>query len=276
MAAHGRIRVGIGGWSFAPWRETFYPADVPKARELDYASREMTTIEINGTFYRTQAPSTFAKWRKATPEGFVFALKAPRYATNRKVLAEAGDSIGRFVTSGLVELGDRLGPINWQLAPTKRYEADDFAAFLDLLPRAVDGIPLRHAVEARHASFAKPEVVEAARARGVAMVFDGDSKYAPIADPTADFVYVRIMGTAEDVPTGYPPAALDHWAARAETWAAGGTPDDLPLLTAALGAEPREVFLYVIAGAKARNPAAATALLTRLAGDRARDPAQRG
>jgi uncharacterized protein YecE (DUF72 family) len=266
----GRIRVGIGGWSFPPWRETFYPSDVPKARELDYASRRLTTIEINGTFYRTQRPETFAKWREATPEGFVFALKAPRYATNRKVLAEAGDSVRRFVESGLVELGDRLGPINWQLAPTKRYEAEDFAAFLDLLPRAVEGMRLRHAVEARHASFATDEVVEAARARGVALILDGDSKHAQIADPTADFVYARIMGTAEDVPAGYPPAALDLWATRARTWAAGGTPDDLPLLTAAPGAEPRAVFLYVIAGAKAWNPAAAMALQARLADDCAR------
>jgi uncharacterized protein YecE (DUF72 family) len=266
MAETGKIRVGIGGWSFDPWRETFYPADVPKARELEYASRQLTTIEINGTFYRTQKPETFAKWRQATPEGFVFALKATRYSTNRKVLAEAGESIGWFVNSGIVELGDRLGPINWQLAATKKYEPDDFAAFLDLLPAEVDGVRLRHAVEARHESFAVPEVVAAARKRGVAVILDGDSKHAQIADPTADFVYARIMGTKKGEEAGYPPAGLDAWVARARAWAGGGVPDDLHLLGEAPEARPRDVFLYVIAGAKERNPAAAKAMIDRLRG----------
>ncbi len=264
MAESGRIRVGIGGWSFDPWRQTFYPADVPKSRELDYASRQMTTIEINGTFYRTQKPATFAKWRDATPDGFVFALKATRYSTNRKVLAEAGDSIAWFVNSGIVELGDRLGPINWQLAPTKSYDPDDFAAFLDLLPKEVEGVKLRHAVEARHPSFAVPDVIEAARQRGVAMILDGDSKHAQIADPSADFIYARIMGTKEDEETGYPAHDLDAWTARARTWAEGGSPDDLSLLGPAPERRPRDVFLYVISGAKARNPAAARAIIERL------------
>ncbi len=264
MAESGRIRVGIGGWSFDPWREAFYPADVPKARELDYASRQLTTIEINGTFYRTQKPETFAKWRDATPDGFVFALKATRYSTNRKVLAEAGESVERFVGSGIAQLGDRLGPINWQLAPTKKYDPEDFAAFLDLLPEEVDGVPLRHAVEARHESFAVPAVVDAARARGIAMIVDGDSKYAQIADPTADFVYARIMGTRDDEVAGYPAPELDAWTMRARTWAEGGTPDDLPLLRAAPERRPRDVYLYVISGAKARNPAAARAIIERL------------
>ena len=264
MAESGRIRIGIGGWTFEPWRETFYPADVPKARELDYASRQLSTIEVNGTFYRTQKPETFAKWRDATPADFVFALKAPRYATNCKVLAEAGESVRRFVESGIAELGDKLGPINWQLAPTKRYEADDFAAFLDLLPASAEGLTLRHAVEARHESWQVAEVVAAARARGVALILDGDSAYAQIADPTADFVYARIMGTREEVETGYSESALDVWAARARTWSKGGVPDDLPLLAAAPARQPRDVFLCVISGAKARNPAAARSLIGRL------------
>lgn len=264
MAEAGRIFVGIGGWSFDPWRETFYPSDVPKARELEYASRQLATIEINGTFYRTQRPSTFAKWRDATPEGFVFSMKAPRYATNRKVLAEAGESIGWFVESGIEELGSRLGPINWQLPPTKKYEPDDFAAFLDLLPGDVGGVPLRNAVEVRHQSFAVPEVVETARQRGVALIYEGDSNYAEIPDPTADFVYARIMGTSEEIETGYSGEALDHWAARARTWAEGGVPDDLSPLAPAPEKRSRDVFLYVIAGGKARNPAAAMALTERL------------
>ena len=263
MTETGRIFIGIGGWNFDPWRETFYPPDVPKARELEYASRQLTTIEINGTFYRTQKASTFAKWRDATPEGFVFALKAPRYATNRKLLAEAGDSIGWFVNSGVEELGDRLGPINWQLAPTKRYERDDFAAFLDLLPAEANGVRLRHAVEARHESFREPEVVELARETGVAMIVDGDSKYPCIADPTADFVYARIMGTSEGEEAGYPPEALDAWAARARIWAEGGVPEDLELVGPEPERRPRDVFLYVISGAKERNPSAAMALIER-------------
>lgn len=264
MADIGRILVGIGGWSFDPWRETFYPSDVPKTRELEYASRQLTSIEVNGTFYRTHKPATFAKWRDATPEGFVFALKATRYSTNRKVLGEAGESIGWFVNSGIVELGDRLGPINWQLAPTKKYEPEDFAAFLDLLPAEVDGVPLRHAVEARHESFAVPEVVEVARSRGIAMILDGDSKHAQFADPTADFVYARIMGTEKDAAAGYTPDALDAWVARARTWAEGGVPGDLDLLGSEPERQPRDVFLYVISGAKERNPAAAMAMIERL------------
>ena len=266
MAETGRIFVGIGGWSFDPWRQTFYPPDVPKARELEYASRQLTTIEINGTFYRTQKPETFAKWREATPEGFIFALKAPRYATNRKVLAEAADSIGWFVESGIAELGSRLGPINWQLAPTKKYEPDDFAAFLDLLPAEANGVRLRHAVEARHESFRDPEVVELARAKGAAMFVDADSQYACIADPTADFVYARIMGTTKGEEAGYAPDALDAWARRARIWAEGGVPEDLDLVVGEPERRTRDVFLYVISGAKERNPAAAMALIERIGG----------
>jgi uncharacterized protein YecE (DUF72 family) len=264
MAESGRIFVGVGGWSFDTWRETFYPPDVPKARELDYASRHLTSIEINGTFYRTQKPETFAKWRDATPDGFVFALKAPRYATNRKVLAEAGDSIGWFVRSGIAELGDRLGPINWQLTPTKKFDPEDFAAFLDLLPAEADGIRLRHAIEARHDSFRVPEALDLVRAKGVALILDGDSKYAEIPDPTADFVYARIMGTSDEIETGYAPDALDRWAGRAREWATGGVPGDLHLIGPEPESRPRDVFLYVISGAKARNPAAAMALIERL------------
>jgi uncharacterized protein YecE (DUF72 family) len=212
----------------------------------------------------SEAIAKLGKWRDATPEGFVFALKATRYSTNRKVLAEAGESIGWFVNSGIVELGDRLGPINWQLAPTKKYEPEDFSAFLDLLPAEVAGVRLRHAVEARHQSFAVPEVVEAARSRGVAMILDGDSKHAQVADPTADFVYVRIMGTQAGEAAGYPPDALNAWVARTRTWAEGGVPDDLTLQGGRPEAQPRDVFLYVIAGAKERNPAAAMAMIEQL------------
>ena len=148
-----RIHVGVGGWVYEPWRDTFYPPGLPKTQELEYLSRRVTAIEINATYYRTQSPASFAKWRDATPDGFVFSVKANRFATNRRVLAEAGESIERFVASGLAELGPKLGPLVWQFATTKSFDAADFGAFLALLPRRLDALPLRHAMEVRHPSF---------------------------------------------------------------------------------------------------------------------------
>jgi uncharacterized protein YecE (DUF72 family) len=264
-ASKAPIRIGVGGWTYEPWRGAFHPADLPQKRELEYMSRKLTSIEVNGTFYRGQSRDSYAKWRDETPDGFVFALKGPRYATHRRVLAEAGESIERFVAGGLAALGDRLGPINWQFPPTKRFETDDFAAFLDLLPKSIEGRPLRHAVEVRHDSFRSAEFVALARDKGVAIVAAGDSEYPQIADPTAAFVYLRIMGTVDSEPMGYSAAALDGWARRAEAWAAGGAPEDQPLLTKApVAPDGREVFLYVISGGKGRNPAAAMALIERL------------
>ncbi|MGE0664920.1 MAG: DUF72 domain-containing protein [Sphingomonadales bacterium] len=258
------IRVGIGGWTFEPWRGTFYPDGLTHKRELEYAAGKLTSIEVNGTFYRSQKPETFANWHDETPADFVFALKAPRFATNRRVLAGAGESIDRFIKSGVLELQDKLGPINWQFAPTKQFDPDDFEAFLKLLPGKAGGRTLRHAVEVRHESFRVPAFVEMARKYGAAVVVAGDSEYPQIADPTADFVYARIMGTGEGHPLGYAPKALDAWAERARTYAKGGVPDDLQAVARAPTAEQRDVFLYVISGHKARNPAAAMALIERL------------
>jgi len=199
----GQIRIGIGGWTFDPWRGTFYPEGLVQKRELEYASRKLTTIEINGTFYGSQKPSTFAKWHDETPDDFVFSLKAPRFATNRRVLAEAGESVERFLASGVLELKNKLGPINWQFAPTKQFDADDFEAFLDLLPHKVDGREIRHALEVRHESFRDEAFVALARKHGVAIVMAGDSKYPQIADVTAKFVYARVMGTTEQFAQGY-------------------------------------------------------------------------
>ena len=209
----GAIRIGIGGWTYAPWRETFYPAEVKVKDELSYAASQLSSIEINGTFYRGQKPETFAKWREAVPEGFVYAVKAPRYATQRKVLAEGAESIERFTAGGLTELGPALGPILWQLPDSHRFDADDLAAFLDLLPPEANGHRLRHAVEMRHETFIVPEAVELCRARGVAIVWAMDSKYPEIADPTADFVYIRMMGTRPHEPMGYSGDELDIRAA---------------------------------------------------------------
>lgn len=263
--ASATIRVGIGGWTYEPWRGPFYPAGLPHKRELEYASRRLTSIEVNGTFYGSQKPESFARWHDETPDGFVFALKGPRYATNRKVLAEAGASVERFLTGGLLELKDKLGPINWQLAATKQFDPADFEGFLKLLPASVDGRRLRHAVEVRHPSFDNPELIAMARAYGIAIIVAGDSDYPQIADPTAGFVYARIMGTAEDQDLGYSPAALDAWAGRTRAWAAGDPADGLEIVAPAPDRTPREVFLYVISGHKVRNPAAAQALIERLA-----------
>ena len=263
-SAGGRIFVGIGGWTFEPWRGTFYPADLPQKRELEHASRRLTSIEINGTYYGSQKPESFRKWHDETPEGFVFAAKGPRFATNRRVLAEAGESIGRFLDSGLTELGDRLGPINWQFMATKKFDPEDFAAFLTLLPATHRGHRLRHVVEVRHDSFRCPEFIAMARAHGVAVVIAADGGFPQIADPTAPFVYARIMGTAGQEPLGYSAAALDLWAERARIWARGGCPEGLDYVVTPAEGAPRDVYLYVISGHKLVNPQAAMALIDRL------------
>ncbi|MDP2355781.1 MAG: DUF72 domain-containing protein [Beijerinckiaceae bacterium] len=266
MAKTGRILIGVGGWTYAPWRGEFYPDGLTQKRELEYASSKLTTIEINGTYYGTQKPASFAKWRDETPDDFVFCLKGSRYTTNRRVLAQAGDSIKRFIDSGVSELRHKLGPINWQFMPTKKFDPADFEAFLGLLPKTIDGVALRHAVEVRHDSFRTVEFVTLARKYGVAIVVAGDSGFPLIPDVTAPFVYARIMGTAQSRPKGYAPKALDAWAARAKIWAAGGAPDDLEPVseTSAKTRKARDVFLFVISGYKARNPAAAMALIARL------------
>lgn len=262
---NGRIRVGVGGWTYEPWRGTFYPADLPQKRELEYAAGQLTSIEINGTFYGAQKPETFARWYAETPAEFVFALKAPRYATQRRSLAGAGPIVERFLGGGLLELQDKLGPINWQLLPGTKFDPVDFEAFLKLLPATHGGRTLRHAVEARHASFCVPEVIDMARHYGVALVTAGDSEYPQIADVTGPFVYARIMGTRAEEPLGYASVELDAWAERARAWAGGRTPDDLKTVAPTpKGSAARDVYLYVISGHKELNPAAARALIERL------------
>ncbi len=267
MAKESGIRVGVGGWTFAPWRDNFFPKGLPQSQELEYASRQLTAIEINGTYYRTQSPASFAKWRDETPPGFVFSAKASRYATNQRVLGEAGESVERFVGSGLAELGDKLGPLVWQFMPTKRFDPADFEAFLKLLPSSVGGLKLRHVMDVRHESFMTPDYLRLARKYEVATVFADSDEYPSFADLTGDFVYARLMRTQPKVKTGYESDALDRWAERAQAWAAGGEPADLPRVDPATAPKkPRDVFMYFISGAKERAPAAAMALLERLAG----------
>ena len=258
------IRAGIGGWNFEPWRGVFFPKGTAKAKELGYASRQLTTIEVNGTYYSTFKPNTFRKWHGETPDDFVFSLKANRFATNRRVLAEAKPSIARFLESGVSELKSKLGPILWQFMHTKKFDAGDFEAFLALLPKTIDGLKLRHAVEPRHESFRVPEFVALARKYDTAIVFADSAKYPIIADPTSDFVYCRLQNAQETVATGYKPAEIRKWAEAARAWEAGGTPKGLKLLGKPAQRKKRDVFVYFIAGAKVRNPAAAVALLKAL------------
>ncbi|QNQ09109.1 DUF72 domain-containing protein [Sphingomonas alpina] len=259
------IRAGIGGWTYEPWRGTFFPDKWPQKRELEYAASKMTAIEVNGTYYSGFKPATFEGWAKAAPDGFVFTLKASRFCTNRKILAEAGESIARFTGQGIVELGDKLGPILWQFMATKKFDADDFGAFLKLLPASQDGVTLRHAVQVRHESFAVPEFIELCRAAGVAIVYADSADYPAIADVSGDFVYARLENAQEEVATGYTDAELDRWADAARTWAAGGQPDGLPYTgSAPPKAMPRDSFIFFINGAKVRAPAGAMALIDRI------------
>lgn len=255
------VHVGIGGWNFAPWRGSFYPADLSAAKELAFASRAVTSIEINSTFYGSQKPESFRKWRDQTPEGFVFSVKGPRFTTNRRDLSGAGESIERFVTSGIRELGDKLGPILWQFPPTRQFDAEALRPFLAALPG-----DLRHVVEARHPSFADPAWVALLREFGVAHAIVDSDKHTMFADLTARFVYARLERNALDAPEGYDSALLDLWAERIGRWSRGVGVTDLECLAPAVETTPLPCFIYFISGDKVRAPDSARAMLKRLAG----------
>ena len=250
-AKAGEIRVGIGGWTFEPWRGVFYPDDLVQRRELEFASRAMTSIEINGTYYSSFKPDSWRKWHDETPDDFVFAVKASRFCTNRKVLAQAGESVAKFLNQGMTELGDKLGPINWQFMGTKKFDAADFAAFLDLLPDELGGARLRHAVEVRNQSFATQAFYDLCAERNVAIVYgkteEEDERWPEIDEPTADFAYARFMSSHEHLDLGVTDDELNGFAKQTRAWAIRGA-----------------VFAYFIAGAKVRNPAAAQALIAKL------------
>jgi uncharacterized protein YecE (DUF72 family) len=243
----GNIYVGVGGWTFEPWRGTFFPEGLAQAKELAYAASKLTSIEVNGTYYGTLRPTSFQKWAAETPDDFVFSLKASRFCTNRRVLAEGKESIERFVNSGIHELGDKLGPINWQFMATKKFDPEDFGAFLKLLPEEVGGRKLRHAIEVRSPTFADEQFYDLCRAKGAAIIVAEDETFPKIEQQTADFTYARLMSSREDLETGVEPAAVKSWAKQAKTWAKHG-----------------DAFVYFISGAKVRNPAAAQALIAEL------------
>lgn len=266
MTKSGTIRTGIGGWTFDPWDDSFYPSDLPKKRQLEYASRQLTAIEVNSTYYSSQKPATFAKWAADVPEDFVFSLKASRFCTNRKSLAEAGPSVEKFLHQGIEELGAHLGPILWQFMGTKKFDAEDFEAFLSLLPKTLNGQPLRHVVEPRHESFLVPEFIDMLRRHGVAAVCADHPDYPMFVDPTADFVYARLQRGTDETVTCYPPNELDDWALRLKAYADGGVPEDLPLVAKDHPAErkPREVFAFLITGGKVNAPRGAVELKKRV------------
>ncbi|MGA1830719.1 DUF72 domain-containing protein [Rhizobium wenxiniae] len=262
MSKSGTIRTGIGGWTFEPWEGTFYPEKLAKKRQLEYAASKLSVIEVNGTYYGSQKPETFAKWASEVPDGFIFSLKASRFTTNRKILADAGESIEKFLTQGLVELGDHLGPLLWQFAPTKKFEPEDFEAFLKLLPGKLEGLPLRHVVEVRHDSFKVPEFVALLEKYNIAPVCAEHFDYPMIADVTADFVYARLQKGSDDIPTCYADGDMKEWAKRLTTWAEGGVPNSLPLVDEkrAVKKEPRDVFAFFIHEGKVNAPQGAMAM----------------
>lgn len=266
MTKSGTIRAGMGGWTFEPWEGTFYPDKLSKKKQLGFASRQVSTIEVNGTYYSGFKPETYVKWREETPADFVFSIKGNRFVTNRKILADAGESMDKFFAQGLEELGDKLGPIVWQFAPTKKFEPQDFEGFLKLLPQKHAGLTLRHALEVRNASFAVPEFVALAAEYKAAVCYAHHHDYPEFADVTADFVYARLQKGEDEIATAYSPEALDRWAKRARTWAAGGQPDDLPLADPGrkLAKIPRDVFVYIIHEGKLRAPQGARAFMERL------------
>lgn len=264
---HRRIRVGIGGWLHEPWRATFYPEGLAQHRELAYASRQLDMIEINSTFYRSQTPATFARWRDETPDDFLFSVKAPMYATNRRVLAEAGEIVEKFVNGGVGELGNKLGPIVWEFAPTKVFDAQDFAAFLGVLSQTIAGLPARHVLDVRHPSFKSAEFLAMARKAAIACAFSDADDPASFADVTADFVYTRVKRANAKFAKGMKAHDVDRLAERARLWAAGGEPDDVPRVEEppVVVPTPRDVFVLIVNGDKEKAPLAAMALRRKLA-----------
>ncbi len=245
----GRAYVGVSGWTYPPWRGDFYPKGLPQREELAYAASRLTSIEINGSFYALQKPESYRKWRDATPDDFVFAVKGSRFITHMKRLGDAEEPLARFFGSGVFELGSKLGPVLWQLPETFQYDADRLAAFFDQLPRRTpDGRAVRHALEFRSKTFERPDAYALLREHRIATVLaDTAGRWPKVDEDTADFRYVRLHGDAELYTSGYDDAALDAWAARVRPWL-----------------EDRDVHVYFDNDAKGYAPHDAVRLIARL------------
>jgi len=289
MARKGAVRIGISGWTYKPWRGVFYPKGLPQKRELAYAAQHFHSVEINGTFYSMQLPGSFAQWSEDTPDDFVFAIKGSRYITHMKRLKDARTPLANFFASGLLRLGQKLGPILWQFPPQMRFDAVRFETFFRLLPRTsmeaaelaqdhderVDGrdwtraiteLPLRHAVEIRHESFCTGEFIELLRRYNIALVCADTPEWPLLMDVTADFIYCRLHGAEQLYSSGYDDDALDRWAARIDTWARGQEPVDANRVLAPLKANEaeRDVYVYFDNDAKVHAPFDAANLAARL------------
>ena len=246
--SEGKIRIGIGGWTYEPWRGLFYPDKLPRSKELEFASRRLSAIEINSTFYGRQKPASWEAWEKTVPEGFQFAIKGARYCVSRSRLAEGAEGLSKFFAQGFTALGPKLGPILWQFLPRRKFDADDIAGFFKLLPEKLDGITLRHAIEPRDDSFRDDRFFRLCRDRNIAIVHEDADDYPLIEADTADFVYARLQRMRGDVTTGYDEKSLKKFTALARKWRKGD----------------RETYIFMINGAKERAPAAALALQERL------------
>jgi uncharacterized protein YecE (DUF72 family) len=285
-----RIRIGISGWSYAPWRGTFYPRDLPTGHELAYASRCLRSIEINGSFYSLQTPSSYRAWYEAAPPGFLFAVKGGRFITHMKKLAKVETPLANFFASGVLCLREKLGPILWQLPPSLRFDPDRLAAFFDLLPRDTEAAAalarrhdrrvsgrawtrtdrrraIRHALEVRHDSFLDQRFVRLLRQHRIALVVaDTAGRWPFMEDVTADFVYVRLHGAEELYVSGYGDVALKAWARKVRAWARGGSPRGARLTAppAPRRRSGRHVFVYFDNDVKVRAPFDAMALAHKL------------
>ncbi len=286
----GEIRIGISGWRYAPWRGVFYPRDLPQRRELEYASRALPTIEINGSFYSLQRPESYAEWYEATPPGFLFSIKGGRYITHILRLRDAMRPMANFFASGILNLKDKLGPFLWQFPPNFQWDEARFAAFFRMLPRdteealalarrrdarmkgrcrlAIDACrPLRHAVEIRHDSFRNERFVALLRKHGIALVVaDTAGKWPYVEDVTADFMYLRLHGEEELYASGYTEVALDRWAARISAWSRGGEPIDALVISQKKPRRraSRDVYCYFDNDIKVRAPFDAQRLMEKL------------
>lgn len=288
--ARGTIRIGISGWRYAPWRGKFYPPQLPQRRELEYASSQFASIELNGSFYSLQRPESYANWYHSTPPGFVFAVKGSRYITHIRRLREVEQPLASFFAQGLFNLREKLGPLLWQLPPSLRYDEDALERFLALLPRttgdalrlarrrpaqmagrvrlAIDADrPLRHALEVRHDSFRNEGFIRLLRRYGVAGVFaDTAGRWPYFEDLSADFAYLRLHGDEELYASGYTAPALDRWAARIDTWSRGRQAEDAQTLAPTPGRarKTRDVYCYFDNDVKVRAPVDAHSLADRL------------